>query len=324
VGKHAVISLGATTDHPAIRAWRQIARSVPPSLPIDILKESEKSGVYRLVGAGPGSIDVIAKWARLPQWRRESQLYARILSRLPVRMLDVYGVVETDHGGWLFLEDAGSVSYSSDIESHRRLAVEWFGRMHAVPVPDGHDLPDAGAGYFGGVLTKVSKGVADARSHQAVTASGVERLDSVLEVLDDFEQSWTAISGACAGTPTCLVHGDVVSKNVRVTTRHGRPQLAVFDWETAGAGPPAADIAMLPDRDDEVAAYFDLLRQGWPEITLDDVRRLRIVGQLFRLLHALQWELHSFEFAWIERAMRRMGDYRTGLDRVRELGRTAW
>jgi len=317
--------LEPTEDHPAIRAWRQLAMGNRRPQSIEVLKAPKrKSAVYRLVGTGPSGLGLIAKSAEPERLRREAELYERVLSHLPLQMLEVYGLIESDGEWWLFLEDAGEVWYSPDAEMHRRPAVEWLGRLHTSPLPSEHRLPDAGPAHFSEVLTRAYEGIAGARSHQAASASDVTVLDNILRLLEHTTRSWAAVTRACEGVPGGLVHGDFVPKNVRVTTRGDRTGLVVFDWETAGLGPPAADLALLPGGEDEVLLYYALVTKAWPEITLAVVRRLCVVGQLFRLLHCIEWELRSFTYPWIERAMRRLEIYRDELDRTRHLGRGIW
>ena len=134
-------------------------------------------------------------------------------------------------------------------------------------------------------------------------------IDSVLACLDVVERRWPLIAEACTRMPRTLVHGDFVPKNVRVCSRDGRLQLLVFDWETAGIAPPAADIALLPGGDELLRKYFVVVRGVWPYLDWADVLQLRRIGHLFRLLHSVSWESRSFKHSWISRAMRRMDAY---------------
>lgn len=327
MSRHDVVGLvlEPAEHHPAIRAWRQLATGNRRPLSIEVLKAPKrKSAVYRLVGTGPAGLSLIAKSAEPERLRREADLYQRVLSHLPLQMLEVYGLIESDGEWWLFLEDAGDVWYSPDIAMHWRGAVDWLGRLYTSPLPREHGLPDAGPAHFSEVLTRAYDGITGARSHHAVSASDVAVLDNILRFLDDAATSWAAVTRACEGVPGGLVHGDFVPKNVRITTRGGRPGIVAFDWETAGVGPPAADLAMLPGGEDEVLLYHALVTKAWPEITPAVVRRLRVVGQLFRLLHCVEWELRSFTHPWIDRAMRRLEIYRDELERTRHLGKGIW
>jgi len=105
------------------------------------------------------------------------------------------------------------------------------------------------------------------------------------------------------------VHGDFVPKNVRVRGPDEAAELIAFDWETAGAASPAADIALLPEDGEWLGRYHELVRGTWRSLSLAEVRELARVGRLLRLLHSVQWELRSFRHTWIERAMRNMRSY---------------
>jgi hypothetical protein len=64
-----------------------------------------------------------------------------------------------------------------------------------------------------------------------------------------------------------------------------------IDWETAGWGLPAADLARV-----DVDAYADIVREWWPGVDITAVRRLARVGRVFRFLAAIGWESASLDY----------------------------
>src|SRR5262245_8213230 len=138
--------------HPAARAWSEI-RGVPlvPES-IEILKNRNDSRVYRLAGVGPEGSNVIAKQCPKENALAELFIYKKVLAHLPFPALEHYGLLDEQDTRfcWVFMEDAGGVSYSPDIEEHGVLAAEWLGRLHTcgVEVPAGLSLSDRGPDHY--------------------------------------------------------------------------------------------------------------------------------------------------------------------------------
>ncbi len=105
---------------------------------------------------------------------------------------------------------------------------------------------------------------------------------------------------SCAAAPATLAHGDFRPKNVYV--RDGAddgPRLLPIDWETAGWGVPAADLA--PQRhcyrpQVDLDAYCRVVRERWPGFDLKLAHRLMWVGLIFRRLAAIEWAALSLVY----------------------------
>ncbi len=100
-------------EHPAAIAWRKVAPDHGAPDRITKLKETRRSRVYRLHGAGPRGAPVIAKLCTSAGVAIERAIYEDVLPNLPVTALRFYGLLEDSEGHWLFLEDSGSQKYSS-------------------------------------------------------------------------------------------------------------------------------------------------------------------------------------------------------------------
>src|SRR5262249_46288759 len=123
--------------------------------------------------------------------------------------------------------------------------------------------------------------------------------------------SWHALEECCGRTPATLVHGDFRRKNVRV--RGGPDGIGLFpvDWETAGWGSPAADLApsrgLLPQVD--LPAYRAAVRECWPGLDLEAVERLAQAGTVFRRLAAIHWECPRLDSPWPQNAIESLRVY---------------
>jgi aminoglycoside phosphotransferase (APT) family kinase protein len=137
-------------------------------------------------------------------------------------------------------------------------------------------------------------------------------LSGVALTLDALERNWERVAGFCSGMPRTLVHGDFVMKNLRV--RPGPEGLRLFplDWETAGWGVPAADLAQFSGSlaaNPDLTAYGAVVRRVWGGLEEGDLRQLAQVGLLFRLLSAVSWASDGLGYTWVRRSMTKMRSY---------------
>lgn len=302
------VLLDGLGDHPAVRAWQTVESGPAPSS-VEVLKpERRKSAVFRLNGIGGGSI--IAKRRERGGLELERRLYVEVLPSLSLSTLEVYGFIEVrEDQSWIFLEDAGELWYSPKTGDHLALATRWFADLHTRSPDWASLMPDTGPGYFRSVVEDAIRGLQASLEHPALSSDDASVLRAVASHVEAVREDWNEVEAACAVAPLGLVHGDFVPKNVRVREGRSGPELAVFDWETAGAASPAADLGLLPADGSSLREYHELVRPAWPDVSWHDVQELARVGRLLRLLHAVQWELRSFRHAWIERAMRNMRSY---------------
>jgi hypothetical protein len=304
-----VVLREALDQHPAVAAWRALnGRTEMPSA-VEVLKRwQHKSGVYRLRDVGPAGAAVIAKKMRPEDASREIRFYRHVLPALHVSRVAYYGdVVGPDGTAWLFLEDAGDERYDPSIMEHRMLAVQWLASLHTSQCGT-LDIRAAGPAYFHGVLTQARKDLLSGLRHPSLTDTEADALRSIVSLLDVVDDTWSVVNHVCAQVPVTVVHGDFASKNVRLVSRHDRRDLVVFDWETVGIGPPAADLAVL-HRSEDRQRYVSLMRYVWPSLQEQDADGLYQVGRLMRLLHAIGWETMSYSDSWVGRANERMAVY---------------
>jgi Phosphotransferase enzyme family len=301
-------------EHPAVRAWERLRPERARPTAVETLSTKSKSGIYRLTGAGPGGSAVIAKFCREPGALIERAVYEEVLPRLPLPALRYYGFVE--EGGpwcWLFLGDAGREKYSPDSEAHRAVAARWLGHLHtsAAGLAGSAPLPDRGPGSYRGRLRSARQALGDGLGNPALPAGGPDLLRAVVAQLDTMEAGWQVLEECCARIPPTLVHGDFRRKNVRI--RGGTDGIALFpiDWEMAGWGTPAADLALsrrgFPQVD--LPVYWSLARRYWPGLDLEGVERLAQAGTVFQRLLAIHWECPRITTPWPQKAIEALKIY---------------
>ena len=308
--KHARLEILGTDllTHPAVKAWAELRPGQVVPGRISILKETEKSAVYRLEGVGPADSAVIAK--RCPQTTGvvERIIYEEVLRFLPLPTLRFFGFVEEgdSHFCWLFVEDAGGEEYSPELNEHRRLAGRWLGLFHtsAARLAAAVQLPARGSGHYLEHLYSARDTLREILSHPGLVTEELNVLKSLLSHCDLLKSHWSQIERFCAGMPQTLVHGDFGAKNVRVRTRPNGIDFLPFDWETAGWGVPAADLSRLtrwvsPD----LTAYWSVVEPAWGHLAAGDIQQLARFGSLFRLLAALDWAITSLAVEGVKGAL---------------------
>jgi len=303
-------------EHPAVKAWRELEPQRIVHDSIEILQEAKKSAIYRLAGVGLGGSAVIAKLCRMATALIERAIYEEILPHLPITALHYYGFIEEDDEFcWLFLEDVGQERFSPLVEEHRILATQWLGLMHifAARVAAAARLPDGGPGCYLEHLQSARRTILRNLTNPALSASDVALLETVVSQCDILELHWSEVEKSCEGMPATLVHGDFQPKNIYVRTDQAGTRLFPVDWETAGWGVPAADLApacgLLPVHQVDMTAYWFIVREYWPSLDMQAVQRLANVGRIFRQLAAISWESRSLAYEWLEKPIASMRVY---------------
>ena len=322
-------------EHPAFQAWQEIesGRVLPQAIATLVERPGKKgkSAVYRLESVGPRGSAVIAKRCRQANAHTERTIYEDILPQLPVPPLRYYGFVEEPDGEfcWLFVECASGEQYSPLIQEHRLLAARWLALVHstASTVAASAHLPDRGPAHYLYHLRSARDTILRNLGNRALGTGDVLFLRAIISRCDYLEPRWRQVERFCEGTPRTLVHGDFVGKNVRIRSGQYGSALLPFDWETAGWGVPAVDLAQsaLPPTtflaNPELATYRSLVRGCWPALDLATIERLANYGKIFRCLAAIHWEARSLEYQWVEWPLKNIAVYEAELvDAMRAAG----
>jgi len=310
--------------HPAVAAWRQLTPDAPDPGRIEVLRQGKKSTTYRLVESTPGGASIIAQRACMAKALIERTVYEEILPHLPVTSPRYYGCrAEDPHFVWLFLEDIGDERYTPTDRAQQALAGRWVGLMHtaAERVPAARGLPDGGPSRY---LDHLRAGLQTIRANLVNPAltDDAAMLGRLASDLDRLEGAWAALERASTGLPATLVHGDLRRKNLYIRNGAGLPSLYAIDWETAGWGVPAADLARI-----DLPTYWSVVRSVWPDVRLEDVRRLGAVGRIFLELIGIRWVSPQLGYdspLYLSRPMSWLRVMHARLsDAVRELGAVA-
>jgi hypothetical protein len=303
--------------HPAARAWGEFRGAPADPARIAVLKETGKSGVYRLQGVGPGGTAVIAKRCRREHLRAERIVYKLVLPHLGVTAPICHGFLEAGEFSWLFLGDVGDEPCNPERPEHHLLAARWLGRLHATApgLPALARLPDRGPRHYLEHLQSARRAIRGSWANPALTADDRSVLAAVLSRLDQVEARWGPVEAFCATMPQTLVHGDFVPKNLRLRAGPGGTAVLPLDWETAGRGVPAADLAWFVKHpaEESFAAYGLIVREAWRHVGYEEVRRLARVGYVFRLLAAVSWSSVGLTGDWLEKPLRHLRSYQAYL-----------
>ncbi len=307
---------GETLEHPAVHAWSKLGAGRPEPGGVESLQSGNAAQVYRLTGVGLDGSNVIAKRCSEATAFAERTVYEDVLPRVPLRSLHFYGLVEDVGTGfcWVFIEDAGGVPYSPDVAGHGRLAAEWLATLHTSALASARELhlpADRRPDRYLASLRSGRRGIRLGLGNAALAEDGRAVLAAVDTLLVAVESVWPRIEECCGVTPPTLVHGDLRARNIQVSPDGNA--LLPFDWESAGWGVSAVDLR-LPGLDLEV--YCSAIGSVWPELPLRGIQKLVVVGRLFHLLAAVEWESERLSFQWLDRPMGNMSCYLAEMSEV--------
>lgn len=285
-----------TATHPAALAWLAVEpRSTVPDR-VELVKEKQKSSTYRLPGVGSGGRDIIAKRCLRSTARIERLVYEEFLTRCPQPSLRLHGFLEESRNDecWLFIEDAGPLAYQRELALHRVLAGSWLAVLHASASDTGirRGLPDREPAHYLRMLQASRAFLARQTTNPVLPRRDLRMLKALREDCDRLESRWDEIDAACQGAPRTLVHGDLASKNVRIRNTGGVLTFAAFDWENAGWGVPATDLAQRAGHvvSPSLHAYSRWAGRLWDGVDEATLGRVAHCGRVFRLLESIIWE----------------------------------
>lgn len=297
------VANGDLGRNPAARAWASLGGAPPASVALLRRASRSKPAIHRLTFAAPAAPAVFAKHYHAASLALERRIYETVLPRLPVTAARYRGACEDDDGlAWMFVEDVGEQCMSPADPEHQVLAARWLGLLHrsAADVVASEPLPDAGPDRY---LAHLREARAEIRRHsgnRALTPADREVLGAVLAQGEMLESRWARIERACEGFPVTLVHADFQPKNVRIRATEAGPAICPIDWETAGRGVPAADLARSSGRKlvmhVDPGTYESTVRERWPQLDAVSIRRLSILGHVFQPLAGIQWACASLRF----------------------------
>lgn len=215
-----------------------------------------------------------------------------------------YGMAASgDDCGWLFTENVGEERFCPTSPRQRTLSAQWLARMHsaAARLDSAARLPDRGPAHYFDHLRLGRETIARNLDNPALSAEDRRLLRAVSAQCDAVERAWGGIERFCATVPCTLVHGDFRSKNVRLRVLGSRTTLFPIDWETAGWGVPAADLAatrgVTPLEQVDLAAYASMAHDYWPRVDANVLHELVTVGAVFRRLAAISWDSLDLSYA---------------------------
>jgi aminoglycoside phosphotransferase (APT) family kinase protein len=259
-----------------------------------------EDGVVRLAAAGPSRANVIAKALRGGPGATERLVYETVLPDLGVDSPRFLGVVEGKDGtAWLVLEELDGDPFDPSRGEHRAAAGRWLGRLHATAASSevARRLPEKGAQHHREVLAAARVAVEAGLENVRLPVRGGAVLLELRGRLAELEERWPRLEAWLGAVPPTLVHGDLAAKNGRVRSTAEGLVFAAYDWESAGWGPPAADLAAV-----DVDSYRQAVA-GWKALGRTDLRTLAACGRVFRHLALVAWARHHLEGESVEPAV---------------------
>ena len=297
-------------EHPAVQAWLQVQSDSGEPRSLELLQRRRHSTVYRLNEVRQDGARVIAKRCRVATARIEHAIYEELLPLTGMPALRCYGMLEEPEGEycWLFLEDAAGVRYSPQLPHNRALAGCWLAETHLAAVSAGlkSRLPDRELDHYLRLLRGCRVMLLHHLESSALSAEDAAVFRNVAAHLDELESLWGELEEICDVMPRTLVHGDFVNKNLRIRDAATGPVLLVFDWEFAGWGVPAADLAQFIDRaaSPDLSLYCSISNREQLHLDLRDIQAVAACGNLLRMVDQMSWATTDQEFVFPTRLVK--------------------
>jgi Phosphotransferase enzyme family len=299
-------------QHPATLAWRQFNGRMTPQA-IEVVQQQRKAQIYRLLEGMPGGESIIAKRCVTKTGKFERVIYEEILPLLPVSQLHYYGSFqENDAYIWLFMADAGKLSFSPVDESHRILAAHWLGGLHRFSprTRAAEILPERGPTYYYELMQNARDRIVPNLENPIMMPADIDVLKRVLTQMDTLEANWPKLLKACDSIPQTLAHGDFRPKNVHIRQSPTGDVLYAMDWEIAGWGNPLPDLApsrgLFSNPQVDMPVYISIMQEIWPSLDVPTLQYFSQVGCIFRRLAAIYWSSLELSTRWVEKPIRSM------------------
>ncbi len=283
-------------DHQAVRAWRRLHPDRAALQRVEIVKLKHKTAVFRLSGIGGDGGVVVAKRCKAETAGVERLVYEDLLPAAGVPALQCFGLVPEPAGefSWLFLEDAGAGVYSPTRAQHRALAARFLAALHCMNHSEALQaaLPDRSPNHYFRLIGFSRTALLAQVDNPVLDVHESELLRTCVARCDLMQARWEELERFFEDWPRALVHGDFVIKNLRIRSGERGLELLVFDWEMAGWGVPAVDLAQAlgktatPDLD----TYGAALSKCHARVTSGGLARLAAYGSLLRLVDKVYWE----------------------------------
>ena len=300
-------------EHPAVQAWLQLQSDSGEPSSLELLQRRRHSTIYRLGEVRQDGARVIAKRCRTATAQIEHTIYQELLPLAGMPVLRCYGMLEEPEGEycWLFLEDAAGVRYSPQLPNNRALAGCWLGETQLAAASAGlkSRLPDRELDHYLRLLRDCRAMLLHHLDGSALSTEDAAVFRNVAAHLDALESLWGKLEEICDVMPRTLVHGDFVNKNLRIRDVATGPELLVFDWEFAGWGVPAADLAQVIDRaaSPDLRLYCSILNRGHSHLDLSDIQAVAACGNLLRIVDQMSWATTDQEFVLPTRLVKAIG-----------------
>jgi aminoglycoside phosphotransferase (APT) family kinase protein len=283
-------------------------RSIEQVKPRKLKKRRGKTFAFRLEGAASTGESVIAKLTSESTARLEHHIYNQLLSELGAPAPTCYGIIEDEPTGrcWLFTEELRGPHPERDDPSHLASIGAWLGVVEqgAHALQSSLDLPDRRVDYVKSELSAAHARIVSATSARELSADTLETLERLGGACETLLASWHRVDGAASTWPRTIVHGDLTPKNIRLGERSSDVVPYAFDWEHAGWGNPAVDLAGVVggapgSLSDSGAAFLESYAKFasvfWPGVTTSEARRCLEYGRLLRLVLSITWATSSLK-----------------------------
>lgn len=309
-------------EHMAVTAWQTLHPESKAIFSVSTIQPHyRKSTVVRLDGVTGYEGSIMAKRCPTPQARIEHLVYTKILSQIPYPALHSFGMLEGPSSGysWLFIEEAVGEDYSYKDVGHRSLAAEWLGVLHvtAAKITAQDDLPARDIEHYLGLTSQARKTLEESSANPALTGEQLQVINDLRKQSELLQSRISEIQPIFDGIPKTIVHGGFYGKNVRVGWRQGRQVILAYDWESAGWGCPAIDLAFV-----DLGLYQAQCSAYGLDLSLSILSEIAVFGKMLWVIKAIPGERQTLASPWLDKVMSKFAYYRDEMNQAMQIA--AW
>ncbi|MDQ4130875.1 MAG: ABC transporter transmembrane domain-containing protein [Actinomycetota bacterium] len=277
-------------EHPAYQAWMQLGLGGGVPTHIEPLQENPDQWArsFRLHGLNADDATVVAKVSSGEQLRVELLVHEEVLPRLEVAAARYLGVTSGEDGErWVFLTAPTGEPFDANSPAHRTIAMDWLALLHtrSSRLDLRGLLPERTPGHYLDQLRVIRERLRGAFDEPELAHMDRVVLRALSDRCDLLEWHWQHLEACVEGLPFALVHGRLGAGNAYVRPDDPSCPFLVLNWDTAGWGPPAADLQPL-----SIDRYAHRVRSSWRGLSRKKLTAAALAGSVFRQLDVMEFQ----------------------------------
>ncbi|MCO5184052.1 MAG: aminoglycoside phosphotransferase family protein [Anaerolineae bacterium] len=299
-----------TAEERAWAAWRRIHPESTAVRAVEMIQPAHRrSTVVRLEGVPGFEYNIMAKECDTSQAEIEFSVYAEILPHIPHPTLKCLGIVKelSQGSSWLFVEEAVGEVYSHSNTDHQLPAARWLAALHehAASLVNRVDLEQRDVEHYRNLAEAARETLENSSGNPALSSEQSKLVSDLRRQCEQLRNRVSELQWLFDEFPKTLVHGGFYGKNVRIGIQDALPVVLAYDWESAGWGNPAVDLAYI-----NLDLYgAQCLAEGL-RVSPELLHATAILGKMLWVVKAIPGEHKTLASPWLHKVMSKLAYYR--------------